>query len=103
MARKLTTTLCGVSVIIGALVSSPALAHNVPCNTREHVKQYLSGDRWREAVAEAGVTNGGGLMELWVSENTWTLVVSGPDGQSCIIAAGEGWRDVEPKARGPRT
>ncbi len=30
---------------------------------------------------------------------TWTIIISTPDGQSCLVAAGEGWRAV-PKAAG---
>jgi len=39
-----------------------------------------------------GVSTNGSLVELYTSENgTWTLMLTRPDGVSCLIAAGQNW------------
>jgi hypothetical protein len=43
-----------------------------------------------------GMSTNGGLVELYTSENgTWTLMLSQPDGVSCLIAAGENWESLK--------
>ena len=59
-----------------------------------------------ETPVAFGVTNAGGLMELVKSvpgaeESTWTLIITAPQGWSCWLAAGEGWRDIEQIALDP--
>ena len=41
-----------------------------------------------------GVTNKGALVEVLTSADggTWTIIVTTPQGMSCLVAAGEGWR-----------
>jgi hypothetical protein len=53
-----------------------------------------------------GVTNRGGLVEVLSTGdgNTWTIIISSPNGESCMIAAGKSWRAL-PKTgarAGPR-
>ena len=61
----------------------------------------LSG-RYSEQRVSAGLETGGRLIELFATPDrrTWTLVMSMPDGASCVIAAGLEWQDVEPKGDG---
>ncbi len=44
-----------------------------------------------------GVTNKGALVEVLTTGDgsTWTIIVSMPNGTSCLFAAGEGWRSME--------
>lgn len=45
-----------------------------------------------------GLTPGGLVMEVWASgERTWSIVISRPDGVSCLAIAGE---DFEPIIEG---
>ena len=67
------------------------------CNDRDRVLELLS-KKYSEAPIAAGVTNTGGLVEVLSAEkgDTWTIIVTTPDGTSCLIAAGEGWRTKDP-------
>ena len=49
-----------------------------------------------EAPVAVGVTSAGGLVEVFATDDgaTWTIVVTTPQGRSCMVAAGEGWRAV---------
>lgn len=51
---------------------------------------------YKEAPVAAGLTADGRLIEVLSSDDgfTWTLIVSKPDGESCVIMAGEGWRKM---------
>ncbi len=75
-----------------------------PCNPRDQVIEQLA-DRYKEAPIAAGITSKGSLVEVLTTGdgNTWTIIVSTPQGQSCIVAAGEGWRKKQGVALGPET
>jgi len=55
------------------------------------------GQEVRRGPVAIGVTNKGGLVEVLTTGdgNTWTIIVSMPNGTSCMVAAGEGWRSME--------
>ena len=59
-------------------------------------------DRYHEQSMEAGITETGSLIELFVSEeeDTWTLTVVDPNGISCVIAVGESWQKTSPPDNG---
>ncbi len=63
------------------------------CSPRTEVVGHLA-KKYGEAPVAIGVTNKGGLVEVLTTGdgNTWTIIVSMPNGQSCMVAAGEGWR-----------
>lgn len=54
---------------------------------------------YKEAPVAGGMTADGRLIEVLSTDDglTWTLIVSKPDGESCVIMAGEGWRKMKPK------
>ncbi len=66
------------------------------CDKRAKVLGHLA-QKYREAPIAVGVTNSGGLVEVLTTGdgNTWTIIVSNPDGMSCLVAAGEGWRKID--------
>jgi hypothetical protein len=63
------------------------------CGQRASVIGRL-GEKYREAPVAIGVTSTGSMVELLTTGDgtTWTIIVSNPNGTSCLIAAGEGWR-----------
>jgi len=47
---------------------------------------------YREEAEAIGLNNDGTLLEVFVSpEGTWTVLLSSPQGQSCIAAIGQAW------------
>jgi hypothetical protein len=75
-------------------------AAQITCNQRDNVLGHLAR-KYQEVPVAIGVTDRGGLVEVLSTGDgkTWTIIISTPDGQSCLVAAGEGWRAV-PKAAG---
>lgn len=47
-----------------------------------------------EAPVAAGLTQDGRMIEVLSSGDglTWTIIVSKPDGETCVLLSGEGWR-----------
>ncbi len=80
-----------------ALFASTAIAQSQPqCNERDNVLELLA-KKYQETPIAAGVTNTGGLVEVLTDHKsgTWTIIVTTPQGMSCLVAAGEGWRNME--------
>ncbi len=74
------------------LVSSVAMAQ-VPCDQRDKIVEWLAV-KYKEAPIATGVSSNGHLIEVLATQDgdTWTLIITSPDGNSCMIASGQGWR-----------
>ncbi len=102
-----TATLGGTLAFTAALavgliaVSADGAAQQAPCEQRDDVLGHLA-QKYHELPVAIGVTNRGGLVEVLSSGDgkTWTIIISSPDGEACLVAAGEGWRAL-PQADAP--
>ncbi len=102
--KMLTTIACASLVLAAALSLAPSEgAAQATCNQRDNVLGHLA-QKYREVPVAIGVTNRGGLVEVLSTGDgkTWTIIISTPDGQSCLVAAGEGWRAVPKTATEPK-
>ena len=63
------------------------------CTDRAALVERLT-ETYGERFAGAGMQNERAIFEIWVSDETgtWTIIMSRPNGQSCVMAAGENWR-----------
>jgi hypothetical protein len=77
-----------LSVVL-VLTSSAALAQ-VPCGERAKIVGWLGGN-YKEAPVATGVSNKGALVEVLssVDGETWTIIVTKPNGISCIVDTGQ--------------
>lgn len=84
-----------IALVAALVLSAPALGQP-QCNDRDDVLELLS-KKYKETPIAAGVTNTGGLVEVLTDgeSGTWTIIVTTPQGMSCLVAAGEGWRNME--------
>ena len=89
-------------VLSFAFVATAASAQQPQCNERERVLELLA-KKYKESPVAAGVTNTGGLVEVLTDGKggTWTIIVTTPQGMSCLVAAGEGWRSMQQVAVEP--
>jgi hypothetical protein len=80
------------------LVAAEQASSAPQCDERGIVIKLLA-DKYKELPIAIGVTNNGGLVEVLkqTDGHTWSIIVTTPDGQSCLVAAGEGWRNYEPR------
>src|SRR3546814_4417266 len=72
-----------------ALVSTSAAMAQPQCDQRESVLQVLQ-QKYKEQPIALGVTHNGGLVEVLTTGNgnTWSIIVTTPQGMSCLVAAG---------------
>ena len=80
---------------LSALTATQAVA--MPhCGDRDAVIGKLSGD-YKEAHIASGLQSDTGLMEIWASEidGSWTILMTRPDGQTCVVATGTHWLEQE--------
>ena len=67
-------------------------AQSRPCAEHDAALKALM-EKFAEAPAAAGLSADGALLEVLTKPDggTWTILMTEAGGQSCIIAAGEGW------------
>ena len=90
-------------LVLALVTASTAAAAQSACAPRAVLLEQLAA-LYGEAPVAAGLTASALLMEVLASADgaSWTIIATSPDGLSCLIAAGEGWRDVAPAPPGPR-
>ena len=85
------------AVLLGAVAAGPTAARADPqvCGARAEILAELT-KRYSEAPVAVGLSNSGVLVEVLSSDNgsTWTIIVSQPNGTSCLVAAGKEWQDL---------
>ncbi|MGH6961848.1 MAG: hypothetical protein ACREE7_15305 [Dongiaceae bacterium] len=85
------------ALTIAAVVTLPlpAMANSMACSQRADVVSQL-GNKYKEAPSAVGIANNGGLIEVLTADDgaTWTIILSMPNGTSCLLAAGEDWQSV---------
>ena len=86
------TALVILSVLVLLLwFSGPAAAQSL-CGQRADMINGLDGT-YSETPSSMGLSNNGGVVEVLTSPEgkTWTIIITLPNGTSCLIAAGENW------------
>ncbi len=93
---KMLTLGTALTLLSSAAVAAPQ------CNTRDYVLDLLS-DKYSEAPIAIGVANNGGLVEVLATGDgdTWSIIITTPEGMSCLVAAGEGWQALQQVAMDP--
>ncbi len=94
------------AMLLGLLVlplSLPAKAQNI-CTARTEVLEHL-GSNYSEAPVAMGLANNGGVIEVLSSGtgDTWTIIITMPNGVTCLLATGESWESLPLIAAGPAT
>jgi hypothetical protein len=80
--------------LITLLAAGEAFAAGT-CPQRANVTEYLAKN-YHEAPVAMGLANNGGVIEIFSSGDgtTWTILLTMPNGQTCMVAAGTGWEGV---------
>lgn len=82
-----------IAALLGLAFAAPA-AHGETrsCAQREKVVARLA-ERFGETLQSIGLQSERGVVEVYASEatGTWTILLTGPDGAACLLAAGEAW------------
>jgi phage/plasmid primase-like uncharacterized protein len=86
------------TLLSATLAAAPA---QMVCADRAALLESLAR-QYRESPTAVGIANNGSLIELLRTTDgkTWTLLMTRPDGTSCVVAAGEAWEDTPQVAGG---
>lgn len=75
-----------------ALIPLPALA--AQCADHGAMTEQLA-EKYGDAVQGRGITANGVMIEVYAGpKGTWTVVATRGDGQSCLVADGDGWQST---------
>lgn len=91
--------LFAAALVFGAAALAPPLAsQGTLCLPRETLVESLAA-QFSESLAGGGLQSGTRLIELWRSKDSgsFTILLTRPDGISCVLATGQSWHD-EPAA-----
>lgn len=78
-----------------AVLCSHAYAQ-VACAPRDEVVNALKGRPHVEEKQWFGISRQQTLYELWLrKDGSWSILQTMPDGNSCMVAAGEQWAQPE--------
>lgn len=86
------------AILAAALALSAGAAQaQQPCGPRAEIVAQLE-QKYGETRRGVGLQNRGAVTEVFASAETgtWTIMVTRPDGVSCLIGAGEAWLDERP-------
>lgn len=80
------------------ILTTPLPEQAAVCAPREVTLAQLAG-KYAEAPAVRWLALNGGVVELLASPDgeTWSLLITMPDGMACLIAAGELWQPLSTK------
>lgn len=91
-----------LALAITTTAASPAAAQAI-CASHEDMTELL-GKRYKEQTVAIGIANNGHLIEVFTSVegSTWTIIMTTPQGQSCVVADGKSWDSRNLLALGPQ-
>ena len=94
MARNSTTTLLAATIALTA--SGAAAQTQMSCSQHSKVVGQFANS-YQEIPVAGGLTEDGRLIEVLSTGDgkTWTIIISKPDGESCVMMAGEGWKKLK--------
>ena len=92
MVRYVVTALSALLIGCG-IFASPAAAQ-LACGERGDVVASLQ-NKFSETPVSIGLASNGTVIEVFASpQQTWTIVMTKPDGESCVLMAGDNWEDL---------
>lgn len=93
--RQIGISAIMVSAVVGA---SPTAAQAATCAPRDAIIERLKIG-YGEGPAGFGIQSSGQLIEIWAAPGTgtWTVLMSRPDGKTCVVATGTDWQHLELK------
>ncbi len=96
----LTPVVIGLFAITLSLMNPSQASAGAVCGDRTSLLKQLAGN-YKEAPASMGLAANGSVVEVTKSETgTWTILLTHPNGVTCVIAAGEHWENLKQKAVG---
>jgi hypothetical protein len=89
-------TKIAAAAVLVATVPGIAVAAPMYCGPRKDVLAKLAGSLHQQPSSVA-LTSNGQLLEVLKSDTdlVWTILITSPQGLSCVIATGDGWQTMK--------
>lgn len=90
--------ILGLTLVASAGLAKLARGEEQPsCTTRQIMTSVLS-KKFQEVPVAAGISEAGALVEIWATSDGqgWTMTITRPDGQICMVVSGRAWQMPEP-------
>jgi predicted methyltransferase len=91
------TLLVRAGTMLAVLAGTPRAEAEAarPCAERAEIVARLA-ERFGETLRSVGLQGGDAVVEVYSSEatGTWTILMTRPDGITCLLAAGERWEQA---------
>ncbi len=104
--RPMKQTILGLGAVAGLLTvnlaapGAQAQQTGPLCDARTTVLTMLNGN-YAEKPSAMGLASNGTVVEFLKSkDDTWTIIMTTPNGVSCLLASGRYWQVVVTKADG---
>ena len=92
--------VAALSVLVAATAAS---AQSAPCGPRAEVVAWLEG-AYNELPVAYGLVGDRRILEIHVSDTgSWTALLTGVNGISCMVSAGHSWTPLVPPIGGAAT
>ncbi len=102
--RTLGASILAIAMLLIIWATVQPVAAQTVCTTRSAVAEQLAG-KFAEAPVAAGLESTGAVIEVFTSGDgsTWTIVLTRPEGPSCLVASGEAWMTlpIKVEVKGP--
>ena len=98
--------ICGLAVfaaalLLGMILSSQSATAAPICAPHADILKKLKR-AYAEKTQSIGLSTEGKLLEVLVSATgSWTILVTDPSLRTCLVATGESWESLPPRATGP--
>ena len=95
--------LFALALVFPASLGNAENPNELNCGQRATVLNYLSV-KYSEKPIAMGIAANGGLIEVLTSKegSTFTIIVTMPEGNTCMVAAGQGWEILADSVRRPQ-
>lgn len=92
-------TFMSASAIATLALAGTAMAAQPVCSARSDILAKLA-NAYHEQPNSVAVTAEGSLLEVLTSsdDTTWSILITAPNGVSCLVAAGKDWQEKNGKA-----
>lgn len=85
-------TLFALSLGFAGVILATHAGHAAQCAPRDQVMVTLA-EKYEESRQAIGLAGPQAVMELYASAaGSWTIMVTMPDGMSCLLASGQGYQ-----------
>jgi hypothetical protein len=96
LAMDIAAVLAGIAGV--ALLADAAVGDERPQCTHRQIMASVLKERFQESPVAAGISEAGALVEIWATSDGqgWTMTITRPDGQICMVVSGRAWQMPEP-------